>query len=135
VIAEDITDITEAKKERDRMEARMHDLQRLEAIGRLAGGVAHDFNNILTVIDAYANLVREQLPEGSSARDDIETVLEASRRAASVTSQLLAFGRRQVQKLQPLDLNRIIADIDRMLQRLIGEDIELATILAPDLGT
>jgi signal transduction histidine kinase len=134
VIAEDVTALTQAQKERDRMEAQMRDSQRLEAIGRLAGGVAHDFNNILTAIDAYAILCRDQLDEGHPARDDIQTVLEASQRAASLTSQLLAFGRKQVQQLQAIDVNRIISEIDRILQRLIGEQVDLVTMLAPDLG-
>src|SRR5690606_20539866 len=134
VLAEDVTDLLKAREERDRMERQMHAAQRLEAIGKLAGGVAHDFNNLLTVVRVYGSALRDQLDEGDSAREDVEAILAATEQATRLTSQLLAFGRRQVQELTVVSLNQTIRDLERMLRRLIGEHIELVTELAPDLG-
>jgi CheY-like chemotaxis protein len=106
----------------------------MQAIGRLAGGVAHDFNNLLTVIINYAELAVAQLREGDSLRDDIEPILEAGERAAMLTRQLLAFSRRQVMEPRILDLNEVVTDLESMLRRLIGEDIELRAVLSDDLG-
>jgi PAS domain S-box-containing protein len=120
-----IADISERK----RIEAQLLQAQKMELVGRLAGGVAHDFNNILMVIIAYSDLLR------SSAEDDYrrnlcEQVLQASRRAAGLVRQLLAFGRKQVFQSAPLDLNTVIRDLFLMLSRLIREDIEMVTELA-----
>ncbi|MFO7180760.1 MAG: ATP-binding protein, partial [Pseudomonadota bacterium] len=134
VLAEDITDLCKAREERDRMERQMHAAQRLEAIGKLAGGVAHDFNNLLTVVRVYGSALRDQLDEGDSAREDVEAILAATEQATRLTSQLLAFGRRQVQELTVVSLNQTIRDLERMLRRLIGEHIELVVELAPELG-
>jgi len=108
--------------------------QKMEAIGQLTGGVAHDFNNLLTVIKGYSQLSLMQLNEGNPLRGKIEEIQKAADRAASLTRQLLAFSRRQVMEMRVLDLNAILGDLDKMLQRIIGEDIELRTVLAEDLG-
>ena len=108
--------------------------QKMEAVGQLAGGVAHDFNNLLSAILSYSEMVLADLPEGHASREDIEQIRQAGTRAAELTHQLLAFSRRQVLQLRTINLNTVVADVDRMLRRVIGEDIELRTILAPALG-
>jgi CheY-like chemotaxis protein len=105
----------------------------MEAIGRLAGGVAHDFNNLLTAIIGYGELALSGLPEDSDARGEIEEILKAGHSAAGLTQQLLAFSRRQVLEPRVVNLNDVIARMQAMLARLIGEDISLRTDLAPDL--
>ena len=107
--------------------------QKMESIGRLAGGVAHDFNNLLTVINGNVELVLSQLRELDPARDSLEQVAGAGARAARLTRQLLAFSRRQVLQLEPVDLNRVVSDLLRMLERLIGEDVRLRTRQAANL--
>jgi PAS domain S-box-containing protein len=121
-------DVTEEKRER---ELRRH-AQRLESIGTLAGGVAHDFNNILTAINGYAALAADAVPPDDPVREDLEEIRLAGARAADLTRQLLAFGRRQVLQSEPIDLNGTVAGIQKMLGRLIGEDIDLVTDLQPD---
>jgi two-component system cell cycle sensor histidine kinase/response regulator CckA len=113
--------------ERRRLEAQLLHAQRLESIGRLAGGVAHDFNNLLTAILGYAELARVDLPEGHPARASLRQVQAAAERATALTRQLLAFARRQVIAPARLDLNQLVLDLHPMLERLLGEDIELAT--------
>ena len=120
--------------ERRRLESDLLQAQKMDAIGRLAGGVAHDFNNLLLVISAYAELMLDSLAESDPLRRNVGEIMTASRRAADLTRQLLAFGRKQVQLLQVLDLNTVIGEIAGMLPRLIGEDIELAFIPGKDLG-
>ncbi len=127
VIAEDVS-------ERWRLEEQLRQAQKMEAIGRLAGGVAHDFNNLLTIITGYSQLLLERLGSDDPLRGHVNEVLSAGNRAASLTRQLLAFSRRQVLQPQVLDLNTVVANTDKMLRRLIGEDIELVTHLGPDLG-
>jgi CheY-like chemotaxis protein len=105
----------------------------MESVGRLAGGVAHDFNNLLTVMFSGTQFALELLPEDHPARADIEQVKEAAQRAAKLTSQLLAFARRQVITPVRLDLNELTRQMDQLLRRLIGEHIELTTRLTPDL--
>ncbi len=123
-------DITDQRK----LEGQLQQAQRMDAIGRLAGGVAHDFNNLLMVISAYAELMNDSLPPQDPLRHNVSEIVNASRRAADLTRQLLAFGRKQMQALQVLDLNKVIAEINRMLPRLIGEDIQLSFIAGEELG-
>jgi PAS domain S-box-containing protein len=123
-------DITQRRK----LESDLQQAQKMDAIGRLAGGVAHDFNNLLLVISAYAELMLDSLAADDPLRRNVAEIMTASRRAADLTRQLLAFGRKQLQSLQVLDLNTVIGEIAGMLPRLIGEDIELVIVPGPDLG-
>ena len=123
-------DITERK----RLEQEFIQSQKMESVGRLAGGVAHDFNNLLAVIGGYSELTLAELPEGSHLHHDILQIKHAADRAAGLTRQLLAFSRRQVLKPEVLDVNQVIADAEKMLRRLIGEDIQFTTVLAPEVG-
>ncbi len=120
--------------ERRQLESDLRQAQKMDAIGRLAGGVAHDFNNLLLVISAYAELMLDSLAEGDALRRNVGEIITASRRAADLTRQLLAFGRKQMQLLQVLDLNTVVAEITVMLPRLIGEDIELIFLPEENLG-
>jgi CheY-like chemotaxis protein len=106
----------------------------MEAIGRLAGGVAHDFNNLLTAINGYSDLSIALLGTNDPIRANLEEIKKAGERAASLTHQLLAFSRKQLLQPEVLDLNLVIDDLNKMLRRLIGEDIELVTLLDPKLG-
>jgi two-component system, cell cycle sensor histidine kinase and response regulator CckA len=126
--------VTRDVTHRRRLEEQLVQSQKLEAVGRLAGGIAHDFNNLLTGILGYSDLLRAGLAEDDPLRADADEVKKAAERAASLTRQLLAFSRRQVLQPRVTDLNRIVEEMDRMLRRLIGEDIELVTACAPDLG-
>ena len=123
-------DITDQR----RLENQLQQAQKMDAIGRLAGGVAHDFNNLLMVISSYAELMLDSLAPQHPLRRNVAEIQKASRRAADLTRQLLAFGRKQMQTLQLLDLNSIIEDINKMLPRLIGEDIELEFVPGKKLG-
>ncbi len=123
------TDITERKC----LEEQLRQAQKMEAIGRLAGGVAHDFNNLLTAIIGYSQLALTRIGPDSRVRRELEEINKAGTRAASLTSQLLAFSRKQVIQPVSLNLNAIVADMGKMLRRLIGEDIELQFMLAEDL--
>jgi signal transduction histidine kinase/CheY-like chemotaxis protein len=132
-----IQDITERKRagaEKERVEEMLRRSQRLEGIGRLAGGVAHDFNNLLGVITGYGELMRRQLPEDHPARPRLEQVLRAAERAAALTRQLLAFSRKQPMQLEVIDLNAMLRDLGQMLERVVGEDVEIQMRTAPDLG-
>lgn len=120
--------------ERRQLESDLRQAQKMDAIGRLAGGVAHDFNNLLLVISAYAELMLDSLAAEDPLRRNVGEIITASRRAADLTRQLLAFGRKQMQLLQVLDLNTVIAEITFMLARLIGEDIELIFLPEQNLG-
>jgi PAS domain S-box-containing protein len=115
--------------ERRKLESELRQALKMDAIGRLAGGVAHDFNNLLMIISAYAELAQDALSPDDKLRKHTGEILAASRRAAELTRQLLAFSRKQMQVLQLLDLNAIIAELGKMLPQLIGEDIEL--VIAP----
>jgi two-component system, cell cycle sensor histidine kinase and response regulator CckA len=125
------TDVTETK----RLEAQLLQAQKMDAVGRLAGGVAHDFNNLLGVIVGYADLARRQLGVAHPVRGRIDEILKASERAAGLTRQLLAFSRRQVLQPKLLDLNEVIAYAEKMLGRLISEDIDIVVRPGPDIGT
>jgi PAS domain S-box-containing protein len=123
-------DITERK----RLEEQFLQAQKMEAVGRLAGGVAHDFNNLLTVIQGRAAFALEALGAGHEAREDLTEVLSAAQRAAILTRQLLVFSRRQVVQMRVFDLNEVLRDVTKMLVRLIGENIRLELKLADTLG-
>ena len=127
VLAYDVT-------ERRSLEEQLRQSQKLEAVGQLAGGVAHDFNNLLTVITGYSDLSLRRLDKNNPLRSNLEEIKKAGERAASLTRQLLAFSRKQVLQPKVLQLNAIVADVDKMLRRLIGEDIDPLTVLEPSLG-
>ena len=120
--------------ERKVLEQQFRQAQKMEAVGRLAGGVAHDFNNLLTIITGYSDLILHRLPKIDPTIRDIKQIKQASEKAARLTNQLLAFSRRQVLQPKLVNLNSIVMDINKMLRRLIGEDIELILILDPNLG-
>src|SRR6266540_2797653 len=123
-------DVTERKL----LEQQFRQAQKMEAIGQLAGGVAHDFNNLLTAILGYAELLAEKLKDRPREAEDLDEIRKAGERAASLTRQLLAFSRQQVFERKVLDLNCLIAEIEKMLRRLIGEDVDLVTVLDPALA-
>jgi two-component system, cell cycle sensor histidine kinase and response regulator CckA len=116
------------------LDAQLRQTQKMEGIGRLAGGVAHDFNNLLSVILSYVGLVLEELRLGDPIRDDLLEVKKAGERAAALTQQLLAFSRKQVLRPTLLNLNEVAAGVERMLRRILGADIDFVQVLAPDLG-
>jgi signal transduction histidine kinase/ActR/RegA family two-component response regulator len=134
-------DITERRRQQEglrRTETALRQNQKLEAIGRLAGGIAHDFNNLLTAIKGYSDLILADLGESGAAidvghlRDDIGEIRKAADRAAGLTGQLLAFGRKQVMQPRLIDLNASVAEMEKMLRRVISEDIEMRLALSPD---
>ncbi len=116
------------------LEQQLRHAQKLEAVGRLAGGIAHDFNNILTVIIGYSGLALDNLSPGDPLYEPIHDIRKAGERASALTTQLLAFSRRQILRPRVFDLNAVVADMDKMLRRLIGEDVELHAVLDPELG-
>jgi two-component system cell cycle sensor histidine kinase/response regulator CckA len=121
--------------QRKRLEDQLRQAQKMEAIGNLAGGVAHDFNNILSVILGYAQMILEGVKPGDPLRDDLEELNRASERARDLTAQLLAFSRRQILEPRTLDLNRVLRGLEPMLRRLLREDIELSFLTSQDIGT
>jgi PAS domain S-box-containing protein len=108
------------------LEEQFQQAQKMEAVGRLAGGVAHDFNNMMTIVTGYGELLRSKLEKDEAYIKDLDEIIKAGKRATDLTRQLLAFSRRQVLKPQVLNLNKVVSGMEKMLQRLIGEDIELA---------
>lgn len=127
-ISKDITEHRRAEEESKKLTAQLLQAQKMEAIGRLAGGVAHDFNNLLTVIMGYSELLLSRLGRRSPIRRDIEEIKKAGERAASLTRQLLTFSRRQTIQPKVLNLNEVVSEMEKMLRRLIAEDTELVTI-------
>ena len=127
IIAQDVT-------ERRVLEDQFRQAQKMEAVGRLAGGVAHDFNNLLMVVSGYTEVLRERTDRSNPLYPKIEAIQQAADRATTLTRQLLAFSRKQLLELKVVDVNAIVGDIERLLRPLIGENIELITRLAPDLG-
>ncbi|MBI4877930.1 MAG: response regulator [Acidobacteria bacterium] len=124
-------DITERK----RLEDQLLQAQKLESVGRLAGGVAHDFNNLLTVINGYSELAISRLGPAHPLRNSLEQIRAAGERAAGLTRQLLAFSRRQVLQPRVLDLNDVIVNVEKLIRRLIGEDVELRLLLGRSPGS
>ena len=127
----DNTERKQAEVDRGKLEAQLIQSQKMEVVGRLAAGVAHDFNNILTAINGYSEFVRDALPSEDPRRADMVEILRAADRATSLTRQLLAFSRRQILSPENVDLNKIAGEMTNMLLRLIGEDVKLVTQLAP----
>src|SRR5277367_364394 len=123
-------DITDRKQ----LEEQLRQAQKMEAVGRLAGGIAHDFNNLLMVIQGYADLLAERLPKGDPLHRNAEQIQTASQRATSLTRQLLAFSRKQMLAPKVLNIQGVVADMEKILRRLIGEDVQLETSSAADLG-
>ena len=128
----DVTARRRAEEEREQLERQLRQSQKMEAVGRLAGGVAHDFNNLLAAIIGYAEIGLGELPADSPIRDDLTEIHTAARRAEALTRQLLAFSRQQLLDVQAVGLNELVLDTERMLSRTLGEDIELVTDLAPE---
>jgi PAS domain S-box-containing protein len=125
-----VRDVTEQRL----LQQQLVQAQKMEAVGRLAGGIAHDFNNLLTVITSYSDLLLEDLARDDPRRDDVEQVRKAAEGAAALTRQLLAFSRQQVLQPRVVSLNVVVSDLRKMLQRVIGEDVNFATVLASDLA-
>ena len=130
-VASLVQDVTE----RVALEDRLRQSQKMEAVGRLAGGIAHDFNNLLTVILGYSQILADAVPAGSRLADSTTQIKSAAERAAGITRQLLAFSRKQVLSPRVINLNDIMLSLDSLLRRLIGEDIEVLTAPANDLGS
>jgi two-component system cell cycle sensor histidine kinase/response regulator CckA len=125
-----LRDISEQRK----LEAQLIQAQKMEAFGQLAGGVAHDFNNLLTLINGYSQILQRMVPVGDAKQKMLGQIFRAGQRAAALTQQLLAFSRQQVLEPKVIDINSIVGDTEIMLRRLIGEDIELTTVLYPHLS-
>jgi PAS domain S-box-containing protein len=132
-IMEDITERLRMEKALRESEEQLRQSQKIEAVGQLAGGVAHDFNNLLTAIRGYSELLLHRLDASSPLRREVEEIQKAGDRAASLTRQLLAFSRKQILQPKVLDLNSVVANMEGMLRRLIGEDIDLVAVLRPDI--
>jgi two-component system, cell cycle sensor histidine kinase and response regulator CckA len=132
---EDITERKKLAEEREELEAQLRQAQKMEAVGQLAGGVAHDFNNLLQVISGYGELARADAPAEGPLADNLREVSRAAERATVLVRQLLAFSRRQVLEMREIDLDEVIADVARMIRRVIGEHIDLTIMAGHDLGT
>jgi PAS domain S-box-containing protein len=133
IILRDITERQRTQEVRAKLEEQLRQAQKMESIGRLASGVAHDFNNLLTVIRGYTDLLQDSMTPEDPRVEDLEQIRRASERATALTRQLLAFSRQQILTPTVLDLNSLVANLYKMLERLIGEDISLSTLLQPGL--
>jgi len=133
-VTRDISDRKKAEQEMIVLQEQLLQSQKMEAIGQLAGGIAHDFNNLLTVIQGYSQLSLLDLEERDPLRANIEEIQEAAKKAADLTRHLLAFSRKQILEMRVLDLNQVFQRLDKMLRRIIGEDVELVSFLSEDLG-
>jgi PAS domain S-box-containing protein len=131
-IARDITERKQAEQEMERLQLELMQAQKMESIGRLAGGVAHDFNNLLTVINGYSRMLVDTLNTDDPRRQSVEGIYSAGQRAAGITKQLLAFSRKQVLELRVLDLNHLLKDMESMLRRLVSEDVEVRFALSAE---
>lgn len=134
VIARDLSEQRKAAAALEHTEAQLRQAQKMEAVGSLAGGLAHDFNNLLSVILSYTNMIIAGLPPDDCVRRDLQEVFNAGTRAAELTRQLLAFSRQQVLQPRVFDLNLVVRDLERMLARLLREDIKLTVLTSPELG-
>jgi len=132
-----VSDISERKQAEEKMavlQEQFRQSQKLEAIGRLAGGIAHDFNNILAIIQGYSELCLFKIAKEDPMREDIQAIIKAGNRAANLVGQLLIFSRRQAMEMKVIELNSLLQNLEKMLRRVIGEDVELVTVLADNLG-
>jgi PAS domain S-box-containing protein len=132
VIGRDISSRLQLEGERRTLETRLNQSERMESMGRLAGGIAHDFNNLLAVILNYASFIGEEFDNPAAARADLEQIRTAAERASELTGQLLAFARREVMQPEILNVNDVVRDLEQLLRRTIGEQIELDVVLSPD---
>jgi signal transduction histidine kinase len=128
-VMEDITERKQAEEERCKLEAQLLQAQKMEAIGQLAGGIAHDFNNLLTAVIGYGNLLKSEIST-DRLTSYVTQILSAAERAATLTNDLLTFSRKQIINPRPVDLNKLIKEMHKLLSRIIGEDIELSTVLS-----
>jgi two-component system, cell cycle sensor histidine kinase and response regulator CckA len=134
ILSMDTTERRRTAQAHEALEEQLRQSQRMDAVGRLAGGVAHDFNNILSIILGYGESVLEQLQAKDPLRADVEEIHKAAQRAAELTKQLLMFSRQQLVEPKVLDLNEVLSGMERMLRRLLGEQLEIVSLLAADLG-
>jgi len=131
-IIRDITERKRAEEEKARLEIQFSQSQKMEAVGHLVGGIAHDFNNILTTIIGYASLLQMKIKKDDPLMTQVEQILTSSQRATSLTQSLLAFGRKQIINPKPVKINEIVKKVEKILSRIIGEDIKLSTILTDE---
>jgi len=131
---QDITEFKRAEEKLTSLQKQLHQAQKMEVVGRLTGGIAHDFNNILTIIKGYTQLSLRGLKENDPVRENVKEVNKAAERATDLIRQLLAFSRKQIMEKRVLDLNTLLQNMNKILRRAVGEDIELESVLADDLG-
>lgn len=131
----DISERKQAEARRLQLEEQLAHAQKMESIGRLAGGVAHDFNNMLAVILGYGYLLVEEVPAESAWRENLLEIIDAGERAKDLTRQLLAFSRKQLLEVRALDLNQVVRNMEKMIRRILGEDVEVCLRLQPGIGT